>query len=312
MAISVRLILKGTIWTVGSFGLGQVLRFATNIVLARIWWLQSYYGIMLIVNSVTLGIELMSDVGIAQNIIYHDEGNSPEYYNTAWTLQALRSIILWVIASLLAFPLARFYHSSALTLVIPVAALSSILSGFSSVSLCILRKRMQVPKLMSFELIVAFIGASSLVVFAYFSPSIWALVLGSLFGNTIGAVGSYFLLPDVKLTILPIQTLCLGNTSLWEMDFWLISRLLSRDKLFDKLYLGKVVPLALLSCVRHRSFNVRCARSGCMAAWELRALSFDCVPLQHSAFNPSTGISSDQNDVFGGRGNRFFVACGYG
>ncbi len=94
----------------------------------------------------------MSDVGIGQNIVYHKDANDPDFYNTAWTLQAVRSVGIWFLASVMAVPFAHFYHTPILVFAIPVAAFGSVLSGFSSISLFLLQKRLQVAKISAFDL----------------------------------------------------------------------------------------------------------------------------------------------------------------
>jgi O-antigen/teichoic acid export membrane protein len=244
MTISVRLLLKNTIWTVGTYGLDQTLRLVTNIILARLLAPQ-LFGIMLIVNSFKTGIEFISDVGISQNIIYHKNANDPEFYNTAWTLQALRSIGVWLIALIAASPIAQFYHSPILLFVIPLTAFTSVLSGFSSISLSLLQKRLQIAKLNIFDTITASMGSVALVLFAYLSPTIWALVFGGLFGSMVRMIGTYFVLPDVK------QRFYLSKqyvTEILHFGKWIfvssIVYFLSTN--FDRLYFAKVVSLELL------------------------------------------------------------------
>ena len=82
MTVSINRLLRNAVWTVGSFGLSQGLRLVMNIILARLL-APELFGIMVIVNSLRTGIELLSDVGIGQNVIYHKDGNDPEFYNTA-------------------------------------------------------------------------------------------------------------------------------------------------------------------------------------------------------------------------------------
>src|SRR5882757_4816013 len=159
MTISTRLLLNSAIWTIGAYGLGQVLRLATNVVLAQLL-APELFGIMLIVNSLRMGIELISDVGIGQNIIYHKHANEPDFYNTAWTLQAVRSVLLWLLAIVVAVPVARFYASPVLVYIVPLTAFGIVLSGFSSVSRALLQKRLQIAKLNVFEMIVAFISSA--------------------------------------------------------------------------------------------------------------------------------------------------------
>ena len=84
---------RGALWTVGGFGAGQVIRFVSNIILTRLL-VPQLFGLMAIVNTVRMGIELISDLGIGQNMIYSPNASDPEYYNTAWTLQIIRIYLM--------------------------------------------------------------------------------------------------------------------------------------------------------------------------------------------------------------------------
>jgi hypothetical protein len=53
-------------WTTGSFGVIQLMRLVNNVVLARLLS-PPLFGLMLIVNSIRTGVELLSDVGINQD-----------------------------------------------------------------------------------------------------------------------------------------------------------------------------------------------------------------------------------------------------
>jgi O-antigen/teichoic acid export membrane protein len=244
MTISTRLLLNGAVWTIGAYGLGQVLRLGSNVVLAQLL-APELFGIMLIVNSLRMGIELISDVGIGQNIIYHKHANEPDFYNTAWTLQAIRSVLLWLLALVVTVPVARFYQSPILVYIVPLTAFAIVLTGFTSVSRPLLQKRMQIGKLNAFEMIVSVVSSAAYIFLAYLSPTIWALAFGGLFASAITMIGSYFLLPDVK------PKFHLSKRFSWEIlhfGKWIflssIVYFLSTN--FDRLYLAKVVPLQIL------------------------------------------------------------------
>ena len=244
MTISARFLLKGTLWTGAAFGLALLLRFVTNIILARLLAPQ-LFGIMLLVNSFKTGIELISDVGVGQNIIYHQNANDQEFYNTAWTLQAIRGLVLWLLAFILAAPFAHFYESPILLYVVPLTAFNFVLSGFSSVSISLLLKRLQIARYSMFEVVVAFVSSAAFVLFAYFWPTIWALVYGGLFGSAVPMIGSYFLLPDIKQRVylskrFAVQILHFGK---WVFASSIVYFLSTN---FDRLYLAKVIPLDLL------------------------------------------------------------------
>ena len=79
-------------WTVGTFGLIQLIRFAINIVLTRLL-APELFGTMLIVNSLRTGIDLVLDVGIGQSIIQNKFGEHPSFYVTAWSIQLVRGML---------------------------------------------------------------------------------------------------------------------------------------------------------------------------------------------------------------------------
>jgi O-antigen/teichoic acid export membrane protein len=244
MRISLRFLLKGAIWTIGAYGLGQVVRLATNVVLARLL-APELFGLMLIVNSLRTGIELLSDVGIAQNIVYHKNGNDPDFYNTAWTIQAIRSVLLWLVAVLIAVPVAHFYQSPVLAFIVPLTAFGMVLGGLTPITRELLQKRLQIARLNAFELVTSIIASAAAILFAYLSPTIWALVCGGLFASAVTLIGCYFLLPDVS----PKFQLSRGYTSeILHFGKWIFvsSVLFFLSANFDRLFLAKAVPLQLL------------------------------------------------------------------
>ena len=72
---------KGAIWTVVSFSIGNVIRLSTSIVLARLL-APELFGVMVIVFTLRTAVELLSDVGIGQNIIYNKSAEDPDFYTT--------------------------------------------------------------------------------------------------------------------------------------------------------------------------------------------------------------------------------------
>jgi len=200
---------------------------------------------MLIVYTLRTGIELISDVGINQNIVFNKNAGDPEFYNTAWSLQLLRSAILWLVFVAAAVPIANFYGSPILALAIPVTSFGIVLTGLSSISKPLLQKQLQIAKLNLYETIVAFIGSAATILLAYLNPTIWALVFGGLLGSAASMIGSYFLLSDLK------QRFYLSSRfskQILNFGKWIFvsSIVFFLSMYVDRLYLGKVIPLELL------------------------------------------------------------------
>ena len=244
MKIASGILLKGTFWTLGSYGIVTGLRVGQSIVLARLL-APELFGIMLIVNTLRIGIELMSDLGIGQNVVYSKNANDPEFYNTAWTLQLIRGILLWLCLSIAAIPVARLYKSEILILIIPIAGFASVLSGLTSISISLLQKRLHVIRINLFEIIVALLSVLVQLTVAYLNRTVWSLVYGTLLGSLIYVIGSYLLIQGVE------QKFYLSKRYVMEiMHFgkwiFLSSVVYFMSINFDKLYLGRAIPLTIL------------------------------------------------------------------
>src|SRR5271155_410051 len=197
MSLRTGKLVTGTVWTLGSFGLGQVIRLATNVALARLL-APELFGTMLIVNTLMTGIQLFSDVGIGQNIIHSPRALDPRFYNTAWSLQIIRSIVIWLIILLAAVPAAHFYGAPILSAILPVSGFGMVLLGFASVSPAILQKKMLYGRMAVFNLATALISSALFITFAFLTPTVWVLVWSGVLSTAASTVMTYFLVPGLK------------------------------------------------------------------------------------------------------------------
>lgn len=186
--------LKGTIWTIIGFGASQVLRLGSNLILARLL-LPEFFGLMALVSIFLIGLDLFSDVGLGPSIIQNKRGDDPDFLNTAWTIQVMRGIVLWLCSLLIAWPVSYFYNEPQLLWLIPVVGLTTLIHGFDSTALLTLNRQLAVRKLAIFELAGQIITLTVMVVWAWFDRSIWALVVGNLVSGIYQLVWSHRLLP---------------------------------------------------------------------------------------------------------------------
>ena len=254
-----RSLYKGIVSTVGAFGAGQFVRLVSSIILTRLLT-PELFGIMTIVNSVRTGIDLISDVGAGQNIVQNNNAEDPDFYNTAWTLKLIRGILLWIVCVAAAQPVALFYDSSILNVVLPVAGLYFVFEGFTSISLYLMQKRLKIAELNILGFVFELIPGVVLVVLAYFYRSIWALVVGLVIASAARMVTSFFLLGDIRLKFYiskqyARQMLHFGKWIFFSSIVYFFSMN------FDRLYLGKVAPFGLLGI-----YGVARSISGMMVA----------------------------------------------
>lgn len=177
---------RGTALSMVGFGGSQVLRLASNLILTRILF-PEVFGLMALVQVVLIGLEMFSDMGLRPAIIQSKRGDDPVFLNTAWTLQIIRGAILWVFACLLTVPVARFYGHDELLQMIPVLSLTMVISGFSSTRLIQANRNLYLGPQIITGLTSQFGATVVMILLAFWTKSVWALVFGSLFGACLKA-----------------------------------------------------------------------------------------------------------------------------
>ncbi len=233
--------MRGAVWTIGAYGASVILRFGSNVVLSRLV-APEVFGVMLIINTLRNGIELLSDVGIGQNIVQNPKGESRSFRDTAWTIQLLRGLILFSLLFLTAAPLGQLYQLPELA--IQLSAITLALMGAASVSIYLLQRRLQLVRLNLFDLSIDAIGAILVVGLALVSPTIWSLILANILTAAIRTVATY-LLPEAR-TWLAWHKDHVREILVFGKWIYMSSLLAFLCASFDKLYLGQSIPLALL------------------------------------------------------------------
>uniref|UniRef100_UPI00261A665C oligosaccharide flippase family protein n=1 Tax=uncultured Roseobacter sp. TaxID=114847 RepID=UPI00261A665C len=118
-------VIRGTMMTMVNFGGSKALRLLSNLILTRILFPEAF-GMMALITVFIGALEMFSDMGIRASIIQSKRGYESNYLNTAWTVQILRGILLYVAALFLAAPAARFYEEPLLAELLPVATFSVV------------------------------------------------------------------------------------------------------------------------------------------------------------------------------------------
>ncbi len=186
---------RGTVWTIVGYGGSQGLRFVGNLILTRLL-VPELFGLMTLVNTFLIGLSLFSDIGIRPSIVRSQRSDDPDFLNTAWTLQIIRGFWIWLGCCLIAWPVSQFYQDSRLLWLIPLVGVTGSISGFNSTTLASLNRKLEIGKLTRFEFGVQGIALTIMVVWAYFKPSIWALVGGNLCSSVIKLIWSHRLDPE--------------------------------------------------------------------------------------------------------------------
>lgn len=184
-------------WVAGPFMLRQMIRLALNIVLA---WLLApeFFGLMLLVNTLQTGTELLSDLGIGQSVVRSSRAEDRKFLDTAWTLQVIRGALLTVVALALAVPVGHIYDEPELTPILLVVGPTFLMTGLQSTGLFLIQRNMQLQTRAAYELGSALFHAAVTIALALAMPTVWALVWGQVIGSVFSTVLSHLIGPRAR------------------------------------------------------------------------------------------------------------------
>ncbi|MBY6190729.1 oligosaccharide flippase family protein [Microbulbifer agarilyticus] len=197
---------KASYWVFGGYATGQVLRFSSNLIMTRLL-APEMFGIMALANVVIAGIQMLTDVGIQKSIIQSKSGTRADFLNTAWILQIFRgvslaaivcgiAIVLWLTSSKL--PADSVYANPDLPLVLSILAASLVIGGFRSTKSAVSNRNLQLTRITSIDLFAQISAIAVMIIWATLSPSIWALVAGTIVSSVVRISAEYIFLPGAN------------------------------------------------------------------------------------------------------------------
>lgn len=186
--------LRGSTITVLEQGANVAIRFVANLIITRLL-LPEHFGLMALVNVFLVGLQLFSDIGIGPNIIQSARGDDPRFLDTAWTLQVMRGVVLWLVSCLMAWPMAHLYHQPQLIWLLPVAGLSAIFGGFQSTKFFTLNRSLSFIRISSVELVSQVVSVAVMIGIALVERSVWALVISALVSSLLRTLLTHLVLP---------------------------------------------------------------------------------------------------------------------
>lgn len=190
-------VLRSSALTVLGYGGSQVLRLASNLILTRLLFPEAF-GVMALVWVFLVGLNNFSDLGISTSIVQNKRGDEPDFLNTAWSLQIMRGVLLWLACAGLAWPVAQFYQAPQLAELLPVVGLTLVISGFNPTRVETAHRHLKLGQITLIDLLAQVIGLSVGVVFAYLTGSVWALVVNALVVSVMQLVLYTWLLPGPR------------------------------------------------------------------------------------------------------------------
>ncbi len=237
--------MRGSMLTVISFGGRNTLRLGSNLILTRLLFPEAF-GLMALVQVFLTGLQMFSDLGLNASVVRSKRGDDPRFLETAWTVQLLRGVLLWLAALALTGPIASFYEEPMLEELLPVVGLTAIILGASSINMSTANRKLLLGRLTMLELGTQAFGILVMILGALILQSVWALVIGNMAQALSKSILSHVVLPGgrARLRIEPAAFGELFHFGKWIFLSTIAGFLLKHG---DRAILGKYITLSELA-----------------------------------------------------------------
>ena len=192
--------INASAWSAAGYGIQTALRFISRLVLAKLVTDASPLGDVAIVAVILAGLEMISDLGIGFSIIQHKDAAEDRYIGTAFSVQAIRGVAIWAVASALSPVVARIYHEPQLTGLLLFAALSTLLRAFGNPGVALFTRNMQLRTPTLLLAVTEIVGFVVTIVWAMASPTAWAIVGGTVAASAAFVIASHFVTRSPRFT----------------------------------------------------------------------------------------------------------------
>ncbi len=170
----------------------QVLRFSSSIVLAR-FLPESAFGVNAILGSVTLGLWMITDVGIPAGIVRSGRDDDT-FLHTAWTLSLVRGAVLLGLGLVLGPPLAAFYDNPGMLWLLPLSSLMIFFVAAESTRIYSAQRDLRVGRVVLLEVLAQAISLGVSIPIAMATGHVVAFVAGAAVSGFVKFVLSHLIL----------------------------------------------------------------------------------------------------------------------
>jgi len=181
---------RASAWTVGSMAVMSVLRLASQMALSYLV-LPEHFGAVTLMRTFLTLVEMLSDVGIRNAVIYHPRGEERGFLSTTKSVQLVRGLAMWLTACALAWPAAAFYDEPLLLWLLPIAGFESVNNGLLAVRVYVEERRLRIKGPALLDVLALVVSIVTSVVWACFQAGPWALAAGPLVGGGVRALVSH-------------------------------------------------------------------------------------------------------------------------
>lgn len=198
-------ILRAAGWTMSGYLGVQILRIASSLILTRLL-VPEMFGLMAVATMVQVAVAMLSDLGIRPAAIQSRMGDRQAYLDTAWTLQIVHGLTIWVVCVGVAFaitaanarglfPKGSVYTEPVLPAVIVATCFCTVIAGFQSTKVISAYRELALAQITKIEVIAQIVSLGIAIILAVTTGSVWSFVVAILSASAVTTGLSFLLLP---------------------------------------------------------------------------------------------------------------------
>jgi O-antigen/teichoic acid export membrane protein len=177
------------------------LKLAGNLILTRILAPEAF-GLMAIANVTLLGLTMLSEVGLKQNVIQTNKALDNSYLNTIWTMQLIKGLIVaaivWSSAAILylhGHSLGGVYQNELLPYILIILSANPVIWGFETTKTAVANRELELGLISRLTIYSQATGVSVSIICALSGLGIWSLVAGPIASSILRVGLANILLP---------------------------------------------------------------------------------------------------------------------
>lgn len=231
-------------WLAIPFAVQQAVRLVTSIVLARLL-APEVFGLMLLVNTLRAGTELLSDIGIGQSVVRSRHAEDIAFLDTAWTLQLVRGAVLFGFTLLVIVPVAGLYGYAQLETIVALVSVVFLFTGAQSPSLFLMQRDQEIRGRAVYDVICTIVQCVGTIALALAWPTVWSLIWGLILSTLFSTLLS-FAFGARRLPRLALDRAHTAEILHFGKWVFLATAIYFAAISADKIYFGAALPLAVV------------------------------------------------------------------
>lgn len=175
-------------WSLIGYAFSYGFRLGSNLIMTRLL-VPEMFGIMAIATMISVGLAMLSDLGLKPSVIQNSRGSDASFLNTVWLLQICRGITLagcligvalgvGFAGSLGVIPPGSVYAHPSLPYVIAALSFAVVVGSFESTKMLQASRNLLLARITGLEIVSQVVGFVAMVTWAMIDRSIWALIAG--------------------------------------------------------------------------------------------------------------------------------------